>query len=235
MERLEPVLLEIGPDVVLVPGDVNSTLAASLVAVQARHPGRSRRGRACAASTARCPRRSTGSSPTRCRICCSSTRRRPSDNLRREGIAADKIHMRRQHDDRHAAWRCGRGSTRSTRPPRSALERGEYLVVTLHRPALVDGPLLADAMRGAGAGRRAAAGRVPGASAHPGGAERARPRTRSRGRLRLLDPIGYLEFLSLVKDAAGVLTDSGGIQEETTFLGIPCFTLRANTERPVTC
>ena len=52
--------------------------------------------------------------------------------------------------------------------------------------------------------------------------------------LRLLDPLGYLDFLALVASAAGVLTDSGGIQEETTYLGIPCFTLRDNTERPVT-
>jgi len=53
-------------------------------------------------------------------------------------------------------------------------------------------------------------------------------------RLTLLDPVGYVEFLSLVAGSAGVLTDSGGIQEETTFLGLPCFTLRANTERPIT-
>ena len=53
-------------------------------------------------------------------------------------------------------------------------------------------------------------------------------------RFRVIDPVGYLEFLGLVTGAAGVLTDSGGIQEETTFLGIPCFTLRDNTERPVT-
>src|SRR5947207_1020434 len=52
--------------------------------------------------------------------------------------------------------------------------------------------------------------------------------------LVLVDPLGYLEFLSLEADAAGVLTDSGGIQEETTYLGIPCFTLRGNTERPIT-
>jgi UDP-N-acetylglucosamine 2-epimerase (non-hydrolysing) len=50
----------------------------------------------------------------------------------------------------------------------------------------------------------------------------------------LVDPVGYLDFLSLESDAAAVLTDSGGIQEETTYLGIPCFTLRDNTERPVT-
>jgi UDP-N-acetylglucosamine 2-epimerase (non-hydrolysing) len=53
-------------------------------------------------------------------------------------------------------------------------------------------------------------------------------------RLRLIDPVGYVEFLSLVAGSAGVLTDSGGIQEETTYLGLPCFTLRANTERPIT-
>jgi len=52
--------------------------------------------------------------------------------------------------------------------------------------------------------------------------------------IRLLEPVGYLEFLSLEADAAGVLTDSGGVQEETTYLGVPCFTLRDNTERPVT-
>src|SRR6185503_13910762 len=53
--------------------------------------------------------------------------------------------------------------------------------------------------------------------------------------VRLIEPLGYLEFLSLLENAAGALTDSGGIQEEATYLGIPCFTLRDNTERPVTC
>ena len=63
----------------------------------------------------------------------------------------------------------------------------------------------------------------------------ARGLGRTDRRLRVLNAIGYVEFLSLVSDAAAVLTDSGGVQEETTFLGIPCFTLRANTERPITC
>jgi UDP-N-acetylglucosamine 2-epimerase (non-hydrolysing) len=67
------------------------------------------------------------------------------------------------------------------------------------------------------------------------------PRTRKRleetrlpAGVMLIDPVGYLDFLSLEADAAAVLTDSGGVQEETTYLGVPCFTLRANTERPVT-
>src|SRR5207302_6757366 len=68
------------------------------------------------------------------------------------------------------------------------------------------------------------------------------PRTRARieaeqlesGAVRLLDALGYVEFMSLMRCCAGLLTDSGGVQEETTFLGIPCFTLRENTERPIT-
>jgi UDP-N-acetylglucosamine 2-epimerase (non-hydrolysing) len=118
-------------------------------------------------------------------------------------------------------------------PEERGLPRGEYLVVTLHRPALVDGPLLAEAI----AQLAAVSAELP--VVFP-----VHPRTRAAletlaidldlERLRLIEPVGYVEFLSLVAGSAGVLTDSGGIQEETTFLGLPCFTLRANTERPIT-
>ncbi len=118
-------------------------------------------------------------------------------------------------------------------PGRNGLERGSYLVVTLHRPALVDGPLLAETMAQIA---DIATGMPVVFPVHP----------RTRGRLnelgigeppgvRLTEPLGYLEFLGLLAGAAAALTDSGGIQEETTFLGVPCFTLRSNTERPVTC
>jgi UDP-N-acetylglucosamine 2-epimerase (non-hydrolysing) len=109
------------------------------------------------------------------------------------------------------------------------LEPGGYLLVTLHRPALVDGPLLAEAMQ-----RLSEVGReLP--VVFP-----THPRTRkmldgaSYPGVTVTDPVGYLDFLSLEFEAGAVLTDSGGIQEETTYLGIPCFTLRDNTERPVT-
>ena len=102
--------------------------------------------------------------------------------------------------------------------------------MTLHRPALVDGPLLADVIDQL----NAVADKLP--VAFP-----AHPRTRKmmgsmtmHPRLQVLEPVGYLEFLSLEADARAVLTDSGGVQEETTYLGVPCFTLRDNTERPVT-
>jgi UDP-N-acetylglucosamine 2-epimerase (non-hydrolysing) len=107
---------------------------------------------------------------------------------------------------------------------------GRYLLVTLHRPALVDGPLLADVLEALSEVARELPVLFP-----------AHPRTRKRmenltpdPRVTVLDPVGYLDFLSLEADAAAVLTDSGGVQEETTYLGVPCFTLRQNTERPVT-
>src|SRR5439155_9953101 len=118
-------------------------------------------------------------------------------------------------------------------PGRHGLRPGGYLAVTLHRPALVDGPLLEVALRQLEAISTELEVVFP---VHP----RTRAAMEAQGievrssSFRLLEPLGYLEFLSLVAGAAGVLTDSGGIQEETTFLGIPCFTLRANTERPIT-
>jgi UDP-N-acetylglucosamine 2-epimerase (non-hydrolysing) len=116
-------------------------------------------------------------------------------------------------------------------PAAHGLEQGAYVVVTLHRPALVDGPLLAEALAQLSALARELPVVFP---IHP----RTRAAIERHGLeapgVQLIEPVGYVEFLGLVSEAAGVLTDSGGIQEETTFLGIPCFTLRDNTERPVT-
>jgi len=118
----------------------------------------------------------------------------------------------------------------------SAWEKGgDYAVVTLHRPSNVDEP---GVLRGIVEALAVIAAEMP--VVFP-----AHPRTRGRiaefgladligERIRLLDPLPYMSFLDLWKDAALVLTDSGGLQEETTALGVPCFTLRENTERPVT-
>ena len=112
------------------------------------------------------------------------------------------------------------------------LEPGNFILVTLHRPALVDGPMLADAVDQLARLAREMPVFFP-----------AHPRTRKAierlgleipAGLEIVEPLGYLEFLNLLSGAAAVLTDSGGIQEEATFLGIPCATLRDNTERPVT-
>jgi UDP-N-acetylglucosamine 2-epimerase (non-hydrolysing) len=123
--------------------------------------------------------------------------------------------------------------TAAAAPARNGLEPGSYVVVTLHRPTLVDGPLLREAI-----------GQLEALSARLPVVFPIHPRTRAAlalqgievaaPGLKLIDPLGYVDFLGLVADAAAVLTDSGGLQEETTFLGVPCFTLRDNTERPVT-
>jgi UDP-N-acetylglucosamine 2-epimerase (non-hydrolysing) len=232
MERLEAVLFQVEPDIVLVPGDVNSTLAASLVACKLGIPvGHVEAGlRSFDRTMPEEINRMVADSVSELLFVHSPE---AIDNLRREGIAADKIHrvgntmidtlvaMSERIDGLDAASSLG-------------LTRGEYMVVTLHRPALVDGPLLFEAMDA-----------LDQVSEHLPVVFPVHPRTRAalntaswkpdNAELRLTDPIGYFEFLSLVKDAAGVLTDSGGIQEETTFLRIPCFTLRANSERPITC
>ena len=193
---------------------------------------------ACAASTAACPRRSTASSPTRSPICCSPPRPRRSTNLRREGIAGRADPLRRQRDDRHAA-----GAPRRVRAaldgcrPATASASGEYAVLTLHRPSNVDEPQGFERLIERDLAHcRGRAGGLPGAPAHPPAVARS-PRASAlvaASRLRLLEPLGYLEFLGLMDERAAVLTDSGGAQEETTALGVPCLTLRENTERPVT-
>jgi UDP-N-acetylglucosamine 2-epimerase (non-hydrolysing) len=113
---------------------------------------------------------------------------------------------------------------------RFGLRPGDYLLVTLHRPALVDGPLLGRVLERLGDLARELPVLFP---AHPRTLARIEPELVPPGVL-VVEPVPYLDFLSLEADAAAVLTDSGGVQEETTYLGVPCFTLRANTERPVT-
>lgn len=230
MERLEPVLLELEPDVVLVPGDVNSTLAAALVASKLLIPvGHVEAGlRSFDRTMPEEINRVVADSVSDLLFIHSPEAR---DHLLREGCDPAAIHdvgntmidtlvAMRSHLDPAAAQAA------------VGVDGRDYLVVTLHRPALVDGPLLAEAL--------AALARV---AAELAVVFPVHPRTRAAidaldlpipAGLRLLEPLGYLDFLSLVSGAAGVLTDSGGIQEETTYLGIPCFTLRANTERPVT-
>ena len=226
LERLEPILRSERPDLVLVPGDVNSTLAAALcasrlgIAVAHVESGLRSFDRAM-------PEEINRIATDHLSALCFLHSPEAAENLAAEGIPAERarfvgntmidtlVALRDRFADRDAARSLG-------------VEPGSYLLVTLHRPALVDGPLLAEAI---GALERVGAEMPVVFPVHP--------RTRKMlGRepagVRLVDPVGYLDFLSLESDAAAVLTDSGGIQEETTFLGIPCFTLRENTERPVT-
>jgi UDP-N-acetylglucosamine 2-epimerase (non-hydrolysing) len=229
MERLEPVLETERPDLVMVPGDVNSTLAAALTAVKMGIPV------AHIESGLRSFDRTMPEEINR--IVAdefSELLFLHSDeaiaNLRAEGIAEERMHfvgntmidtlvaLESRFREAGAAAALG-------------LEPGKFALVTLHRPALVDGPLLPETVAQLGA----LSERMPVVfPVHP----RTRKMMEAAGAehpgLHLSEPLGYLDFLSLLADAGAALTDSGGIQEETTYLGIPCFTLRDNTERPVT-
>jgi UDP-N-acetylglucosamine 2-epimerase (non-hydrolysing) len=227
LERLDPVIEAERPDLVIVPGDVNSTLAAAICAARQGVPV------AHVESGLRSFDRSMPEETNRigvdhlsalCFLHCDEA----IENLRAEGVGDERMKfVGNTMIDTLVALEeriRERGTAASLE-----LERGSYLLVTLHRPALVDGPLLDEAMT-----RLSEVGReLP--VVFP-----VHPRTRKmlagseHPNVSLIDPIGYLDFLSLEADAAAVLTDSGGIQEETTYLGIPCFTLRDNTERPVT-
>jgi UDP-N-acetylglucosamine 2-epimerase (non-hydrolysing) len=228
MERLEPVLEAEKPDLVIVPGDVNSTLASALVAVKMGIPvGHLEAGlRSFDRTMPEEINRIVADEFAELLFIHSDE---AIDNLDREGIERERIFfVGNTMIDSLVALRPRAEQTAAAE--RLGLEPGGYLLVTLHRPSLVDGPLLADALARLDLMARELPVVFP-----------VHPRTRkmmeglSTGRaVTLIDPVGYLEFLSLQADARAVLTDSGGVQEESTFLGVPCFTLRHNTERPVT-
>lgn len=229
IERLAPVLRDKRPDLLLAPGDVNSSVAAALAAAQAGVEI------AHVESGLRSFDRSMPEETNRVLIDELSSllfvhSEEGVENLRADGVAEERIQfvgntmidtlvaLEDQFRSRSSAASVGANA-------------GDYLLVTLHRPALVDGPLLSDAF----AALERVSAEIPVVfPVHP----RTRARLESQGirapGVQLIDPVGYLDFLSLEADAAAVLTDSGGIQEETTFLGVRCFTLRDNTERPVT-
>jgi UDP-N-acetylglucosamine 2-epimerase (non-hydrolysing) len=150
-------------------------------------------------------------------------------NLRAEGSPDERIHFvgNTMIDSLVAV---GRRIRQLDVPARIGVECDKYVLVTLHRPALVDGPLLPAVVEQL----NALAAELPVVfPMHP----RTRARVEALGvrtHFHSLEPLGYLDFLALQSSATAVLTDSGGVQEETTYFGVPCFTLRDNTERPVT-
>ncbi len=229
MERLEPVLAEERPDLVIVPGDVNSTVAAALTAAKMQIPvAHIEAGLRSFDRTMPEELNRTVTDQLSDQLFIHSPE--AGDNLHAEGIPAERIHLvgntmidtlvalEQRFRDAEAASKLG-------------VAPGGFVLVTLHRPALVDGPLLVQTVEQLAA----LASEMP--VVFP-----VHPRTRAMMEeiesehpgLLLCEPLGYLDFLSLLADARAVLTDSGGIQEETTYLGIPCFTLRDNTERPIT-
>lgn len=232
MIRFERLVEEERPDLVVVVGDVNSTLAATLVAVKAGIPV------AHVESGLRSfdmsmPEEINRLVTDRLSTILLTPSADGNENLRREGVPESRIFQvgnvmidtLLRHRER-APW--PEVSTRL------ALKDRGYAVLTLHRPANVDAP---NQLRTLLSRLEIVASRMPIVfPVHPRTAKRLEEhglRAELRG-IQLVEPLGYLEFLAAMDHAACVLTDSGGIQEETTVLGVPCFTLRDNTERPIT-
>jgi UDP-N-acetylglucosamine 2-epimerase (non-hydrolysing) len=235
MVEFEKAVEKERPDLVVVVGDVNSTLACALVAAKLLVP---------VAHVEAGLRSFDHTMPEEINRLLTdhlsdylfTTSADADANLLREGIPATNIHLTgnvmidtlRKYEPlartRNAAGTLG-------------LQRGDYAILTLHRPSNVDDPKafgqILDGLEGI---QRRLPILFP---IHPRSRKRMAEfgfdtRMERCGKLKLCAPLGYLAFLSLMMDARFVMTDSGGIQEETTALGIPCLTLRENTERPIT-
>jgi UDP-N-acetylglucosamine 2-epimerase (non-hydrolysing) len=229
MARFEPVVLDQRPDVVLVYGDVNSTVAATLV---------------CAKLGVRVGHVEAGLRSFD-RTMPEEINRLVTDQLADYLFTPSEdgdVNLLREGIDDKKVFRVGNvmiDTLVRLKPEADAVRRDDdvfdrpYALVTLHRPANVDQPeSLSKVLCAINELSRDVRVVFP---VHP----RTRARIASLGwqaerNVSLVDPVGYVEFLALQMRAAVVVTDSGGIQEETTFLGVPCITVRPNTERPVT-
>lgn len=228
---MEKVLLEQRPDALVVVGDVNSTLAATLAASKLLVPV------AHVEAGLRSFDRTMPEEVNRVLTDAVSQwlfTSEPSgaDNLHREGVPAERIHFvgNTMIDTLRAHEARARG--RDTLE-RMELEPGGYALLTLHRPSNVDDPGQLDRLFGV---LEEIHRELPVVfPVHPRTAAAVREQRGGRApALRTSEPLGYLDFLRLMSQARLVLTDSGGVQEETSALGVPCLTLRENTERPVT-
>ncbi len=230
MTRFEPVLLEGQPDLVLVYGDVNSTVAAALVC--AKLGVRVGHVEAGLRSFDRTMPEEINRVVTDQIADLLFTPSEDGDvNLRREGIAAEKI-FRVGNVMIDSLVKLSPAAQLQRRDGSCVSQPQRYALVTLHRPANVDdGAVLKRILQSLLEASQELSVIFP---AHPRTRQRIAEFGLDTGQLQIIDPLSYVEFLRLQSRASVVITDSGGIQEETTYLGIPCLTLRENTERPVT-
>ncbi|MGH9917572.1 MAG: non-hydrolyzing UDP-N-acetylglucosamine 2-epimerase [Nitrososphaerales archaeon] len=238
MTALEPVLEHVGPDVTVVVGDVSSTLAAALasdiLSVPVAHVEAGLRSRNWAM-----PEERNRVLTDRLSKWLFTPSADANDNLAAEGITPQRIHLVGNVMIDSLEWVLPHLDPEKARA-RHGVSDGPYGLVTLHRPANVDDHLV---LGGLVQALREVSEAIP--LVFP-----VHPRTQQRlvqhfgfpepdeglgsSRLRLVSPLDYLEFIALLSQASLVLTDSGGIQEEATVLGVPCLTTRNETERPVT-
>lgn len=236
MEAFEPVLVNTGPDWVVVVGDVNSTLACALVAAKLKPEHGCRVAHVEAGLRSRdwrMPEEINRVLTDRVADLLLTPSRDAHPNLLDEGISSDRMVFVGNVMIDTLVAQLSRAQQLDM-PSELGVEPGKYALVTLHRPSNVDDP---DALRAVLEALAEIASQMPVIlPVHPRTKKNADAfgMTHILDRLRVIDPVGYTEMLSLTHDAAAVLTDSGGLQEETTVLGVPCVTLREQTERPIT-
>ena len=233
MVRLIPILERKRPALVLVAGDVNSTLAGALAAHKlGLRVGHIEAGLRSFDDTM--PEELNRRLTDQVSDFCFTHSPEADANLRREGVARSRI-FRVGNLMIDTLFRLRERARRSKILARLGLSPGGYALLTLHRPSNVDRE--DDLRRFSGLLERVGRELPVVFPIHPRTRDRARRFglwTRPSPALRLIDPLGYLDFIRLEEQARFVMTDSGGVQEETTALGVPCLTLRENTERPVT-
>lgn len=229
MVAFEGLLGSLAADAIVVVGDVNSTLACSIVAAKSgilvAHVEAGLRSRDWAM-----PEEVNRVVTDRVSDYLFAPSADAVDNLRAEGYREDQIHLVGNVMVDTLLRNVERARARGL-PPDLGVQPQGYALLTLHRPSNVDDPATLAGLLGA---LGTVAREIP--IVFP-----AHPRTRARMEgldvppgIVITEPLGYLDFLALQADAAVVMTDSGGIQEETTALGVPCLTLRETTERPIT-
>jgi len=235
MKAFEPVVLDHHPDAVLVVGDVNSTIACGLVAVKLGvkvihvEAGLRSFDRSMPEEINRILTDAISDL-----LFC--TEKSGVENLRREGVPDDKIFL--VGDVMIDSLIANKEKAEKSKIlDELNIEPKSYAVLTLHRPNNVDNPVvfgrILDAIEVIQSDMPVVFPVHPRTQKNIASSELAR-KIDSMTSLRLIKPLGYLDFLKLMSNARLVLTDSGGIQEETTILKVPCITLRENTERPIT-
>ena len=229
MTAFEPLAGQLRPDIVVVVGDVNSTLACALVTAKLGAPlahveaGLRSRDRSM-------PEEINRVLTDRVSDYLFAPSADAVANLRAEGYGPEQIHLVGNVMVDTLLANAGRAAARGTLAG-LGLRPGQYGLVTLHRPANVDDPAVLGALLPALAEISRRCPLV--LPAHPRAAGQLR-RAEIPGVVRVIPPAGYLDFIALETSARLVLTDSGGVQEETTVLGVPCLTLRDSTEPPIT-
>ncbi len=235
MKRFEPVVLERRPDLVVVVGDVNSTAACAMVAKKIHGVGLAHVEAGLRSFDRTMPEEINRLVTDALSDLLFTSEPSGDRNLLAEGIPGERIvYVGNVMIDTLKAHLSRAAETRAIE--RLGLTAGNYALMTLHRPSNVDDLPVFRALMDAVAD---VAERLPVVfPVHPRTRETLEAWGAARGGLPpglvALAPLGYLDFLQLMTGARLLLTDSGGVQEETTALGIPCLTLRRNTERPVT-